>query len=187
MSIVFLSGSRNISKLNKAIKDRIDNIINNNYKIFIGDANGADKAIQKYLAEKKYKNVSIYFSGKICRNNIGYWPNISIEVEKDIKGYDFYTKKDKEMAKKSNFGFILWDGKSRGALNNAIELASENKKTILYFSPKKEFISIKSIEDIHNLLGLCSNSSFEKLMEYNDIRRKLGFLKKSNFYQANLI
>lgn len=42
MKMVFIGGSRRLSKINKDIRQRIDNIINNRYTILIGDANGID-------------------------------------------------------------------------------------------------------------------------------------------------
>ena len=57
MNKVFFGGSRYIGRLNQAVKKRTDNIITNGYLILIGDANGADKAMQRYLSEKGYRNV----------------------------------------------------------------------------------------------------------------------------------
>ena len=49
MTSVFIGGSRKVSRLNSAIKERIDGIIQREFTVYIGDANGSDKAIQKYL------------------------------------------------------------------------------------------------------------------------------------------
>jgi len=60
MKKVFFGGSRKLSRLNRAIIERANNIVAQNFQILIGDANGADKAMQKYLAEKVYKNVIVF-------------------------------------------------------------------------------------------------------------------------------
>lgn len=79
MRTIFFSGSRSISRLNPQIRERINNILSNNFDIVIGDANGADKAIQKFLQEQDYANVHIYFSGKIYRNNVGNWQFVQVD------------------------------------------------------------------------------------------------------------
>jgi hypothetical protein len=48
---VFFGGPRKIERLSKEMKERTDSIIANGYLILLGDANGADKAMQKYLSE----------------------------------------------------------------------------------------------------------------------------------------
>jgi hypothetical protein len=52
MTKVFIAGSRRLSRLNADVKRRIDTTIEKDFTILVGDANGADKAVQRYLAEK---------------------------------------------------------------------------------------------------------------------------------------
>ncbi|WP_231388734.1 hypothetical protein [Neisseria meningitidis] len=149
MRTIFFSGSRSISRLNPQIRERINNILSNNFDIVIGDANGADKAIQKFLQEQDYANVHIYFSGKIYRNNVGNWQ--FVQVDSKGTGRVFYTAKDKKMAEIADYGFILWDGKSIGSLNNIAELLQLNKPSLVYHSQTKEFFKIKSSADLENI------------------------------------
>jgi hypothetical protein len=53
--------------------------------------------------------------------------------------------KDAKMAEDSDYGFMLWDGKSSGTLNNVLNLLSRQKRTLLYFSPTKEFVTIAKL------------------------------------------
>ena len=99
MTTVFLSGSRKIGRLNDMIHSRIDNILERGFRVIVGDANGADKAMQHYLADRAYKNVIVYSSGSECRNNVGNWKVKNIMVNKKLRGRDFYTQKDITMAK----------------------------------------------------------------------------------------
>lgn len=46
MTCVVLGGSRHISKLNDEIRHRLDRILEQQFRVVIGDANGADKAFQ---------------------------------------------------------------------------------------------------------------------------------------------
>jgi hypothetical protein len=156
---IFLSGSRGISRLNEDIRTRIQNIINNGFQVIVGDANGADKALQKLLADSKYRNVKVFCAANICRNNIGEWKVQNVQVDAKLKGCDFYTQKDKEMASKADYGLVLWDGKSAGSISNVFELLKMHKTAVVYFSPEKKFYNIKKLQDAQDLLNRCDEES----------------------------
>jgi hypothetical protein len=75
---VFIGGSRAVSKLNAAIRGLVDDLINRGCTILIGDANGADKAVQQYLAGRQYAHV-VAFCMEKCRNNIGNRPTRNVD------------------------------------------------------------------------------------------------------------
>ena len=158
---IFLSGSRGISRLNEDIRTRIQNIISNGFQVLVGDANGADKALQKFLADTKYQNVTVFCSGNSCRNNIGDWKTYNVQVDSKLKGRDFYTQKDKEMAQRADYGLVLWDGKSAGSISNVFELLKLDKTAVVYFSPEKKFFNIKKLEDAKDLLSRCDDKSID--------------------------
>lgn len=176
MTTVFLSGSRKIGRLNNEIRLRMQKIVEQRFQVVVGDANGADKAMQSYLAEQEYPKVSVFCAGSVCRNNVGSWEVKNVNVDKKLKGRDFYTQKDKAMAEKADYGFILWDGKSEGAINNVFELLNNGKKAVVYFSPRKEFFNIKTVEDARNLLNLCGSDVSKKLQESSNLRRQMEAL-----------
>lgn len=155
MNKIFIGGSRKVSRLSKDVLKRIDNIINNDLTVLVGDANGVDKCVQKYLFRKNYRNVIVFCTGFSCRNNVGSWETGNVEVNGKVKGFDFYTIKDMEMAKESSHGFMVWDAKSRGTLNNIINLLKDNKVVLVYFTPDKAFYKIKDSEDLVDLLSRC--------------------------------
>jgi len=159
MTTVFFSGSRRINCLNKEIRDRLGNVLAQCFNIIIGDANGADKAFQKYLSELNYSNVTVYCAGNLCRNNVGSWHINHVDVDPKLKGRDFYTQKDKVMATKADYGFILWDGKSPGSFNNIMELLKYRKKALVYFLPNQSFHTILQLEDAKHLLNKIDQSS----------------------------
>ena len=103
MTKVFMGGSRKITRLNKDIKGRIDNVIQKEYTVLIGDANGADKSVQKYLFDKGYKNVRVFCMGNECRNNIGKWGTKHIGETRNRKDYYYYSIKDLEMVKETDY------------------------------------------------------------------------------------
>ena len=57
MITCFISGSRSIDQLDPMVKTKIESILDQNHKIIIGDANGVDSLVQKFLFEKKIEKV----------------------------------------------------------------------------------------------------------------------------------
>lgn len=169
MTTVFLSGSRKLSRINDAIRQRLSNMIEKDLEIMVGDANGADKAMQSYLAERGYENVTVFFVGSVCRNNVGEWPTQNVEVDPKLSGRHFYSQKDKKMAEIADFGLVLWDGKSVGSIENVFEIIKNGKKAVVYYGPEKEFYNVANAEDINDLLRKCDLNTFTSL------NKKLGF------------
>lgn len=152
MTSVFVAGSRDVSRLNSQIRERLDNIMKQNFTILVGDANGADKAVQRYLAKCHYRKVEIYCM-EVCRNNVGEWPTRLHAAEPGSRrDRHYYGIKDLAMARDASCGFMLWDGASRGTLTNIVNLLSVRKKTLLYFSPRKLFFKLCSFADLHQVL-----------------------------------
>jgi len=160
MNKVFIGGSIKLSKINKEIKRRIDNIIENRYTILIGDANGIDKSVQEYLFSKNYSDVVVFCIRDQCRNNVGNWKVKYIEANYELKGRHLYALKDIEMAKDTDFGMMIWDGRSAGTFNNIVNLIKFNKKILVYLSPKKLFYNISNISDLESI---CSEKVEKKL------------------------
>lgn len=125
---VFISGSISISKLPMSVMKKIDSIISKHFMVLIGDAKGIDLAVQKYLFEKKYENVQVYYSGDNIRHNVGDWKTKGIIAKNNEKGRNLYTLKDVEMAEESDYGLMVWDGESKGTLNNIRLMNKLNKK-----------------------------------------------------------
>ncbi|MCH4200556.1 MAG: hypothetical protein LKF87_12230 [Clostridium tyrobutyricum] len=155
---VFIAGPRAISSLNVKVKDRLNNIMNNEFTVIVGDANGIDKAIQKYFNEVNYNNIMIYATNGKARNNIGDWKVVKVDVPPNTKGFNYYAAKDIEMAKNANYGFMIWNGKSKGTLNNIINLIKFGKSVLVYFIPAKNFYEIKNFKDIKQLTNKCDTS-----------------------------
>ena len=155
MSTIFLGGSRHISTVPVEIQERLDNIIKNQYQIIVGDSNGVDKLIQNYLYKSGYQNVNIFCSGTRCRNNIGHWKIESIQVPSCVSGFQFYAVKDREMAKKANYGLMIWDGKSPGTILNILRLIRSNKISVLYNTRDGLTQNFRNINDWLNFLYKC--------------------------------
>jgi hypothetical protein len=148
MHSVFVAGSRSISRLNSEVRERIDNIVRQNFTVLVGDANGADKAVQRHLTDVHYRNAIVYCMD-VCRNNVGNWPVRSHVADPGVKHDRFYYGiKDSAMVKDATCGYMLWDGVSKGTLSNAVGLINANKKVLLYLSPKKQFFSLSNLDDL---------------------------------------
>ena len=178
MTTVFLSGSRTLGRLNSDVRERLRNIVDRRFHVVIGDANGADKALQKYLAEAHYPSVTVYCSGGQCRNNVGAWETKSINVDAQLSGRDFYVQKDKSMAEDADYGFVLWDGKSAGALGNVMELLKRRKKALVYLSPAKSFLSVATAGDFRTLLANCPPEAQRDINKKIKLTRSLDQLER---------
>jgi hypothetical protein len=153
MQSVFIAGSRALSKLNAQVKERLDNIVKQNFMVLVGDANGADKAVQRYLAERSYQHVVVYCMD-LCRNNIGNWPTHAEKMGEDVPhDRNYYGVKDLAMAKDASCGFMIWDGISKGTLTNVVNLVEAGKKVLLYYSKEKRFFTLRARGDLHGVLS----------------------------------
>lgn len=184
MTTVFLSGSRGISRLNDQIRSRLRNIVGGDFRVLVGDANGADKAIQRFLSDQKYENVVVFCSGGECRNNVANWPVRAVAVDANTKGRDFYSKKDREMACEADYGLILWDGKSSGSVNNALELLKRHKKAVMYFAPEKKFYNVSRAGHIRELLAKCDRKAVESIQRKINLNGAIRAIESS--YQGVL-
>lgn len=144
---VFIGGSRHVSRLSEQAKERLRNVIELKAHVLVGDANGADKAAQKFLHQEAYQHVTVFCSGDTCRNNVGEWPTRNIEAPRNAKGFDFYAAKDRVMARESDYGLMIWDGKSPGTVLNILRLIRANKKAVLLDIPEKKTLTFKTSAD----------------------------------------
>jgi hypothetical protein len=158
MKAVFLGGSRRISRLNSAIRSRLEELVSRDMRLLIGDANGADRAIQRQLAEWVYPNVVVFFVGTAPRNNEGHWSTHRIPVPPGTKGFEYYATKDRAMASEADCGLMLWDGESRGTLSNVENLVRDGKPVALYVSRLHRFISVRTTEDLFVTRGLLGDN-----------------------------
>ena len=155
MNTVFIGGSRRISRLGPDLKARIDRIVERQLGVLVGDANGADKAVQKYLSEQMYPRVTVFCTAGSCRNNLAGWPVSSVKPPHRTRDFEFFTAKDAAMAQEADAGLMLWDGESVGTMVNVARLAAAGKPTVVYLGPQREFQTVKSRSDLERLLGRC--------------------------------
>ena len=160
MSRVFVGGSRRVVRLAPEVCARLDRIIAKRLPVIIGDANGADKAVQRYLSDHAYARVEVFCSDPAPRNNVGAWPVRVVRPGRFRKDFDYYATKDRAMAAEATVGLMLWDGESHGTLMNVLRLNAAGKPTVVYVQPRKGFVDVRTSADLMAFLaGLGANSA----------------------------
>ena len=79
---------------------------------------------------------------------------------------------DKAMANDADYGLMLWNGESKGTLNNIINLLTDSKKALVYFSPQNSFVYVDDFEKLEMLLAYCDDNTrvlFDKLHKKLDV------------------
>ena len=142
---IFIAGAKVIRCLDEAVIQKLDSIYQKGYDVLVGDCDGVDSSVQKYYAGLNYSKVTVYASNGIVRNQ--------------LKGFDFYQQKDIAMAEDADYGFMIWDGNSKGTLNNIVNLLFRNKKVLVYLAPYQKMISVKSFDDMDQLIKMCSQKA----------------------------
>ena len=166
MKKVFIAGSRRLRSIPPDVRRRLDEMIRRELTILVGDANGADKAVQSYLAEQKYGSVTIYCTAGDCRNNIGGWPVRAVPAPHAARDFAFFTAKDAAMADDADVALMLWDGQSSGTIVNVARLVSRNKPTVIYVSPTKTFATLKTPRELFEFLSTADPVVRAKLDDY---------------------
>ena len=169
MSSVFIGGSRKVSRLNGEVRARLEQMILNNLDILVGDANGADKAVQAFFHEKGYRKVTVFCTGGACRNNLGGWRIEAVTPPHRTRDFEFFTAKDAEMARRADFGLMLWDGQSTGTLVNLARLVSAGKPAVLYVSPQRRFLTLKTREGLQHVLDSAEPGVRVRVADYISI------------------
>jgi hypothetical protein len=151
---VFIAGSRSMSRLNKDLRRRVDNIVDKGFTVIVGDANGVDKAIQRYLSNRNYSNVLVFCMEGGCRNNVGDWPVRAVTAADPARrDFGYYSTKDRAMAEEADYGLMLWDGRSRGTLTNIVHLVREGKPVVVYIAPDRSFHTLRRSDHLADMVG----------------------------------
>ena len=122
---IFIAGARAIIQFDDNINSRLFSIFEKGYDVLVGDATGVDSSVQRFFSDKGYKNVTVFASNGKARNNIGDWHVENISADSRLRGFDFYKQKDIAMANSADYGFMIWNGESKGTLNNIINLLTQ--------------------------------------------------------------
>ncbi|MBK9028512.1 MAG: hypothetical protein IPN98_12000 [Propionivibrio sp.] len=174
---VFIAGSMNIKHLDPRVKERIDNIVAQDFEVVVGDAEGADTSIQQHLLNYGTTKTTVFCSGERPRNNVGQWPVQRVETSHSQGSRAFFTAKDICMAEVADIGLMIWDTKSTGTLSNVIELLARKKKSVVFVNKAKVFKNITNVEQLEELLSFMSENAKQKADEKIRLFNRINELK----------
>ncbi len=153
---IFIAGARSVKSLDASVQKKMMSIYQKGYDVLVGDCYGVDTSVQNFYYQLGYNNVIVFASNGKARNNVGRWNIHNVSVPSNVRGFDFYKQKDIAMANEADYGFMIWDGESRGTLNNIINLISQNKKVLIYLTTQNKMIVASSFKDVNKLVALCN-------------------------------
>jgi hypothetical protein len=159
MTTVFIAGSITIKHLDPKVQVRLMNIIEMGHDAIVGDADGADSSVQRFLLENGAKNVTVFCTGDQPRNNLGNWPVKAVTTYHRRGSRAYFAAKDLAMADAAKVGLMVWDAKSAGTLSNVIELLSRKKNALVFIDKEKEFHKLTNVSDLESLVTRMADPS----------------------------
>jgi hypothetical protein len=131
------SSAYNTRELHSKVKERLDDAIDLDMEIVVGEAKGASRAFQDYLAFRNYKKVTVGHARSI-RYNAGNW---------NTRKYgDNLKERELNMIKDCATAIIIWVNQSSVIAENLENLKRYGKPTLLH-----EVDTEKGIERIGEL------------------------------------
>jgi hypothetical protein len=152
MQSVFVAGSITIKKLPSAFAERLATLVEKGLHVLVGDANGADKAIQEELRRHEDAQVTVYCAGLRPRNNLGNWSVRTVASDAKPGTRQYFVAKDLAMASIADFGLMLWDSKSPGTLGNVIELSARGKPSVVFLVHDGAFATVRDSSGLKSLV-----------------------------------
>ncbi|MDQ1817488.1 hypothetical protein RBA41_29700 [Massilia sp. CCM 9210] len=177
MTTVFISGSIKIRHVHTDVQVRIMNILSMEYDVIVGDADGADSAIQQFLFDRGARKVTVYCTGDKPRNNIGGWPVRHVTSYHPKGSRAYFSAKDVAMAAAADLGLMVWDCMSTGTLSNVIELLGRGRKSLVFHNEEKQFHKILSVGDLQMLIGRMADAARLKADTKIDLVSRVAHLQ----------
>lgn len=181
MTTVFIAGSISISRLHEKVADRINKIVSSDFNVVVGDADGADTSIQECLQRYRAGKVTVYCTGDSPRNNVAEWPVQRVVSKAKAGTRAYFTAKDLEMARNSDYGLMVWDCKSTGTLSNVIELLREKKKSVVFVNKNKDFVTVSDKDSLEHLVAFMSDHARAKAEEKIGLTAKIANIAQEQF------
>lgn len=152
MAMIFLGGTRDIFELPTPAIERISSIVSQEHGVLIGDAPGADTEVQGLLAGYGYEHVGVFHAGKEPRHNLGDWATYHVPPPPGTQGFAVHAEKDREMARRADYGLMIWDGASPGTCLNALRLALTASPCVVYDTMRSRVATTYNIADWRAML-----------------------------------
>ncbi|RUM96715.1 hypothetical protein EET67_15865 [Pseudaminobacter arsenicus] len=152
MAMIFLGGSRDIYELPVPTIERISAIVAAEHGVLIGDAPGADAEMQGLLAGYNYEHVGVFHAGPQPQNNLGDWAAYHVPPPHGAKGFAVHAGKDRELARRADFGLMVWDGASPGTCLNVLRLAVIGSPCVVYDALRGTVATVHNTADWRAML-----------------------------------
>lgn len=68
------------------------------------------------------------------------------------------------MADAAEYGLMLWDGKSKGTINNVLNLCRAHKPAVVYVATAKSFTTVRVLDDLQAVLAQGDSASVRRLV-----------------------
>lgn len=89
-----------------------------------------------------------------------------------IQAKDLSTEQKEEMAKQADYGFMIWNRKSKGTHNNMINLATFNKKILLYMTSDKQFYVLNALQEVEDMKNGMNKQQHNEISDKESIINK---------------
>ena len=152
MAMIFLGGSRDTLELPVPAIERIGAIVAGEHGVLIGDASGSDAEMQSLLAGYNYVHVGGFHAGTEPRNNLGDWAAYHIPPPDGARGFAVQAGKDREMARRADFGLMVWNGASPGTCLNVLRLAANGTPCVIYDTMRGTVATVRNTADWRAML-----------------------------------
>ena len=159
--MTFLGGSHDIFELPVPAIERIGAIVAAEHGVLIGDAPGADCEMQSLLAGYNYAHVNVFHAGAEPRNNLD-WTTYHIQPPDGAPGFAVDAGKDREMARRADFGMMVWDGASSGTCLNMLRLALCASPCIVYDTMRG---AVETVRNTSNWCAMLRHAGSDVLMQ----------------------
>ena len=68
------------------------------------------------------------------------------------------------MADAAEYGLMLWDGKSKGTINNVVNLLRRHRPVVVYVAPTRDFDTVRTLADLRTVLSKGDRKYVDRLI-----------------------
>ena len=145
---IVLGGSRHLEFIPQEVAICLDDWMSQSNEFLVGDAPGSDRAFQRYLQSRRYKEVIVFTSADEIRNNLGNWHVETVESGLKSKSSAVHAFKDRKMSHLAENGLMIWDCKSAGTVSNVIDLLRQGKNCLIWVEPDSDMYQFDNLDSL---------------------------------------
>ena len=108
--------------------------------------------MQGLLAGYGYEHVGVFHAGSEPRHNLGDWAAYHVPPPPGARGFAVHAEKDREMARRADYGLMIWDGVSPGTFLNVLRLAVIASPCVIYDTMRSRVATTYNVADWRAML-----------------------------------